>query len=271
MRISRHISEAFGIGLRYHKPSSAETTVSSFLLLNILDVGRAFGHTPLRTTPEEVCDWLLTEYALKRGGGFNYDPAIKTLFALFQGRIALEQAKAICATSGNPKGRAHNVDAIGCAGPYAEANRSTCYPIGYTAVAVGRALGKTVYIGMKAPMVRVANYSAFVVLPGFRKGHKPVGPQVDLACSIALAALARDDFSEADFEYLDAGNSYDGKRALTVHLGREHHVYGADDVDAILDVYVRGVALALETGVSVMEANLRGYRVIDPDQPSMFG
>jgi len=56
-----------------------------------------------------------------------------------------------------------------------------------------------------------------------------------------------------------------------VHLGREHHVYGADDVDAILDVYVRGVALALETGVSVMEANLRGYRVIDPDQPSMFG
>ena len=245
--------------------------MSSFLLLNVLDVGRAFGHTPLRTTPDEVCDWLLTEYALKRGGGFNYDPAIKTLFELFQGRLALEQAKAICATSGNPKGRAHNVEAIGCVGSYAEANRSTCYPIGYTAVAVGRALGKTVYIGIKAPMVRVADGSAFVVLPGFRKGHKPVGPQVDLACSIALAALARDDFSEADFEYLDAGNSCDGKRTLRVHVGREHHVYGADDVDAILDVYVRGVALALETGASVMEANLRGYRVIDPNQPSIFG
>ena len=244
--------------------------MSSFLLLNILDVGRAFGQMPLRTTPEEICNWLLTEYARKRGGGFNYDPAIKSLFDLFQGRVTLEEAKTVCATSGNPKGRAHNVDAVSCVGSYAEQNRSTCYPIGYIATPVGRTHGRTVYIGMKVPMVRVARGSAFVVLPGFRKSYRPVGAQIDLACSIALATLARDDFSEADFEYLDAGIGLDGKRFLTVCMGRDHHVYGIEDVDKILDVYVRGIALALDTGVLVRDANLDGYRVIDPDQYSMF-
>jgi hypothetical protein len=120
-------------------------------------------------------------------------------------------------------------------------------------------------------MVRVANDAASVVLPGFRKSCKPVGPQVDLACSIALAALARDDFAEADFEYLDAGNSVEGKRELHVHRGRDRQVYGLDDIDRILDVYVQGVALALESGAEVKDANLKGYRVIDPDQPSLFG
>ncbi|MGN8095428.1 hypothetical protein [Methylobacterium sp. 22177] len=245
--------------------------MSSFLLLNNLDVGRAFAFDPLNRKPEQIADWLLTEYVKKRGGSFNYDPAIKCLYEMFQGRLSLADAKMRCLTTGQPVGRPYNVQAIDCVGPYAVANPSTCYRIGYTAVPVGRAHGRTVYIGLKAPLLRVASGAASVVLPGFRKTSRPVGPQVDVACSIALATFARDDFSEADFEYLDAGEAAEGRRFLRVYSGRERQIYGVDDVDALLDVYVKGVALALESGVTVKDANLRGYRVIDPDQPSMFG
>lgn len=244
--------------------------MSSFLLLSNLDVGRAFGADPGAATPESIAKWLLEEYARKPGGGFNYNTAIEALRSLFGGKATTEQAIAYCETHGNPKGRKQNAQVVACIAPYALANLSRCYRKDFAAVPVGRVHGRTAYVGIKAPLVRVGSDGAFVVMPGFRKTYRPVAREIDVACSIALATLARDDLAEADFEYLDAGLSDKEGRILQAFHGRDRHIYSADDVDALLDVYVRGVALALESGISVREANLRGYRVIDPDQTAFF-
>ena len=94
--------------------------------------------------------------------------------------------------------------------PFALSNKSACYRIGNTAVAVGRIGGHSVYIGIKSPMVRVNDGKAYVVMPGFRRSFRPTEPEIDVACSIALANLARDDFADADFEYLYAGPGASG-------------------------------------------------------------
>ena len=244
--------------------------MSSLLFLNVLDFARAFGSDPEKATPEEIADWLLTEYARKAGGGFNYNPAIETLRDLFRGAADYEAAVRRCISTGNPKGRRQNSEAIKVVAPYATSNLSTCYPIGFTAVVVGRIKGKNVYIGIKAPFVRVVHDGAFVVMTGFRMSNRPGERQIDLACSVALANFARDDFASADFEYLYAGPGLSGHREFRAIRGRERKIFDRDNVDALLDVYVRAVALTMEAGVEVREPNLRGYRIIDPRQPTIL-
>jgi hypothetical protein len=173
-------------------------------------------------------------------------------------------------TAGNPAGRRPNSDAIKQIAPYALDNVSTCYRIGFTALAVGRIGDQTVYVGIKAPMVRVARREALVVMPGFRMSHRPVEAEIDVACSIVLANLARDDFADADFEYLYAGPGVSGQRDFRAIRGRDRTVYERDIVDGLLDVYVKGVALALQEGVNAPKPSLQGYRIIDPREPSFF-
>ena len=245
--------------------------MSSLFLLNVLDVSRAFGTEPRRTTAREIAEWLIEEYSKKRGGTFNYNPATNTLYDLFRGATSPEQAALHCMTTGNPKGRGQNVDAIKAVAPYAVDNISTCYRIGFSAVALGRAKGHTVYAAIKSPMVRVAHNESFVVLPGFRMSFRPTPGQIDLACSIALANLARDDFADADFEYLHAGPGVSKGREFRAIKGKDRSIYDIDQLDALLDVYVRGVALAIEMGAEVKSPNLRGYRIIDPREPGLFG
>lgn len=242
--------------------------MSSLFLLNFLDVARSFGLDPRSATPEQIADWLISSYAKKRGGGFNYNPSINSLFDLFRGASTSDAAILHCLISGNPKGRRQNTEAIKAVASFAEANVSTCYRIGFSAVAVGRIKESTVYVSIKAPMVRVVHDKAFVVLPGFRMSHRPVAAQIDLACSIALANLARDDFAGADFEYLYAGPDVAGKRGFEVIYGKDRTIFDRDEVDALLDVYVRGVQIAMEHGVDARKPNLRGYRVIDPREAS---
>ena len=239
-------------------------------LVNVLDVARSLGNSASRTTPEMVAHWLITEYLKKRGGGFNYNPAINMTFELFRGHISAEQAEMHCLTNGNPKGRRQNVDAIKQISSYATSNISTCYKIGFRAVAVGRIKGEQVYVGIKAPMVRVLHDEAYVVMPGFRLSHRPVESEIDVACSIALATFAREGYDEADFEYLYAGPGLSGQREFRSIKGRERKVFGRDEVDSMLDTYVKGVALALDAGVESRAPNLHGYSVIDPRQSSMF-
>jgi hypothetical protein len=206
----------------------------------------------------------------KRGGGFNYDPSIHTTYDLFRGILSFEDAVQYCLATGNPKGRRQNVDAVKQVAPYALDNISTCYRTGFAAVAVGRVQRETVYIGIKAPMVRVAHCEAFVVMPGFRMSHRPVESEIDVACSIALANFARDDFSEADFEYLYAGPGASGQREFRAIRGRDRKIYDRDVVDALLDIYVKGVDLANRLGVQLGEPNLKGYRIFDPREPLFF-
>lgn len=244
--------------------------MSGIHLVNVLDVARSLGIDPSRATPDMVAQWLIAEYLKKRRGGFNYNPAINMTFELFRGNVTAAQAELFCLTSGNPKGRRQNVEAIKQISHYALSNISTCYRIGFRAVAVGRIKGEQVYVGVKAPMVRVLHDEALVVMPGFRMSHRPVEPEIDVACSIALATFAREGFEEIDFEYLYAGPGISGNREFRSIKGRDRKVYSAEEVDALLDIYVKGVAIALDAGIDPRPANLRGYNIIDPRQSSMF-
>jgi hypothetical protein len=244
--------------------------VSGILLLNVFDVARSLGAKPLEATATSVANWLLTEYVPKRGGSFNYNPAINATFDLFRGASSAEQAALYCLRNGNPKGRRQNADAVQCIAKYALANVSRCYRIGFTAVAVGRAAGQTVYIGIKAPMVRVLNNHAFVVMPGYRMGYRPEEAEIDVACSIALANFARDDFRNADFEYLYAGPGLEGDRAFRSIKGRERKIYSRDAVDALLNTYVEGIALVVSTGMANSRPSLRGYSIVGDAQKRLM-
>ena len=224
----------------------------------------------MTATPDSVSDWLLTEYLSKRGGRFNYNPSINTLFDLFSGIATYDSAVRHCSTTGNPAGRHHNADAIRKVAPYTLENRSTCYRIGFSAIAVGRLPDCTVFIGIKTPMVIVVRPDVFVVMPGFRMSHRPVEGEIDVACSIALATFARDDFAKADFEYLYAGPGHTGEREFHVFRGRDRRIYDRDAVDHLLDIYVKGVSLAIKSGAAAERPDLHGYRIIDPSAPSLF-
>lgn len=241
--------------------------MATVLLMNFLDVARSLGADPLNASPEKVRDFLKAEFS-RKGGAFNYNTSINSLHDLFRGG-SLADAEAYCATHGAPAGYKPNVEAIRLAGAYAAANPSNCYRTAFSAVAVGRLSNdRTAWMAIKAPLVRVAAGQAYVVVPGFRMGHRPVDIEIDVAASFALAHFGRDDFSEADFEYLYAGPG-DGGRVLEVYHGRNRRVFDVDTVDAFLDVYARGLDLAISEGMSAPEPNFRGYRIVDPNQPGL--
>lgn len=146
---------------------------------------------------------------------------------------------------------------------------SRCYRIPFTAVAVGRAKDTTIYIAIKAPLVRVRGSDVFVVMPGFRMSHRPGEMEINLACSIALATFGRDDFAEADFEYLYAGPGASGAREFRAIKGRDRTIFDRDTIDGLLQIYVQGVALAADEGAVMREPVLAGYRIIDPSEPLM--
>lgn len=244
--------------------------MSSPLLLNVFDVARSLGIDPLRATPSSVADWLIAEYLQKRAGGFNYNPAINSTFDLFNGTCTAAQAELKCSTTGPAAGRQQNANAINAIAKYALDNISICYRIGYSAVAVGRVRGHTAYIGIKAPFVRLTIKGPMVVMPGYRMSHRPVETEIDVACSIALANLARDDYENADFEYLYAGPGLSGEREFRAIRGSERKVFDADALDGLLDVYVKGLAIAVNAGVELRAPSLHGYRIFDPREPGLF-
>lgn len=240
------------------------------LLMNFLDVARCLGSDPLNANPADVAAFLQREFR-SGGGSFNYNPSIQSLPNLFLGRQTVEQAVEYCSSHGAPAGYKANVDAIRLAGAYAASEHSNCYRIPFSAVPVGRLAGDTTaYMAIKAPLVRVRHGIPFVVVPGFRLGHRPQGVEIDVAASFALATFARDDFSEADYEYLDCSRGPSGARELKVYWGSERKIFDLDEVDHLLDIYVRGLSLAMSSGLEVRAPNFRGYHIIDPDQPRMI-
>jgi hypothetical protein len=239
-------------------------------LVNVLDASRSLGPRPLQATAGSVAEWLRANYVPVAAGGFNYDPSINTTYDLFRGSHTLESAVAHCLTTGNPKGREQNAAAIRKIAPFALANISTCYRIGNSAVAVGRVAGATIYIGIKTPMVRVRHDEAYVVMPGYRMSFRPSDAEIDTACSIALANFARDDYARADFEYLYAGPGEGGARQFRAYHGRHRQVYHRDTVDALMDVYVKGVAIVLNAGLGQSRPDMRGYKIIDPRAPTFL-
>jgi hypothetical protein len=238
--------------------------------MNFLDVARYCGQEPLSADPGEIAKLIVIEQSAG-GGLFNYNPAISTLPELFAGAMTADAAVEHCRTTGVPAGRRHNVCVAEMAAPYALENRSNVYRIPNTAVSIGRLRGgKTAYMAIKAPLIRVANGQPFVVVPNFRAGHRPVGGEIDTAASLALAAFARDGAEQADFEYIDCGRGVSGERELHVHWGCNRRRYSLDEVDNILERFVAGLQLAVDQGLKPAAPNFRGYRVEDPSQPRMF-
>jgi hypothetical protein len=119
-------------------------------------------------------------------------------------------------------------------------------------------------------MVRVSKDGVLVVMPGYRMSYRPVEAEIDVACSIALANFARDDFAQADFEYLYAGPGPTGGREFRAIRGRDRVVFDSEAVDGLLDIYVKGIALAVAEGADLRQPDLKGYRIIDPREPSFF-
>ncbi len=243
--------------------------MSSARALDILDISRSLGPEPMRATPEQVCDWIVEEYSKKSGGGFNYDPCMSVIFDAFRGGHDEESAILSCLTQGNPKGREQNASAIRTLMPYILQNKSICHRIGLIAVAIGRIKGRTVYAKIKAPLLRINNGKAYVVMPGLRMSHRPDEVAIDVACSIAHAVLAQGDMARAEFEYLYAGPGIGKSREFRVIHGTWRARFDEQAIDQMLNVYVEGVALAADVGVSITEPKLAGYRIIDPNQPGM--
>jgi len=240
------------------------------LLVNSFDTARSLGPNPDRATPGSVRDWFRDNYLPVRRGSFNYDPAAYATYDLFRGASKASEAINYCLTNGNPKGREQNANAIRCIAEYAESQVSTCYLTGFTAVEVGRTRGKTVYVGIKSPFVRVVHDEALVVQPFYRLGFRPSGAELDTVCSIALAHFARDDFADADIELVCAGPDGNGGRELQIVRGRDREVPPVDVLDRYLDTYVKAIGLLIDDGVEVTAPNFRGYRVYSPDQGTFF-
>ena len=252
--------------------------MTSIRSLDILDIARSLGPRPFSASPTSVAEWIASEYSKKGGGGFNYDMAISTVYDAFRGGHTEKSAVDYCLKNGNPKGREQNASAIAAVMPYALAHPSVCYKIGLTAAAIGRLHGRTIYAKIKAPLVRVEGQKAYLVMPGFRMSYRPQEIEIDFACSVALQILAQGDLSVAEFEYLYAGPGPDIQtvkgqkrpRVFTAISGKDRKQFTADQIDSLLDIFVKGVALASEQGADMRTPKLNGYRIIDPSQPRMI-
>jgi hypothetical protein len=241
-------------------------------LVNAQDVARSLGPDPKRITVQGVYDRLADEYLRRRGGGFNHDPSIRVIHDVFRGASTVAQGKAFCLQNGNPKGREQNAQIVSVVGPYAEANISRCHRIGYVAIAIGRYKSLTIFIGLKAPFVRVPEPSrAMLVIPGFRKVTRPVGWQIEFVCSVAANQLARDDYEGADVEYLSAGPAPIGTgRVFQAMHGSDMALLSSDGVDQYMQMYLEAVVKHLEKGNGAQPAKFAGYRIIDPTAGRLF-
>lgn len=242
----------------------------SLLAMDIIDIARSLQLSELDPTPKTVKEWLTAEYAGRPKGGFDYDPANRVVFDAYRGGHTAQSAVDYCLENGNPAGRRQNALAVKCVMPHILKHPSRCYRIGNSMVAIGRFSGKTTYARIKAPLLRVeSSTKAYVVMTGFRMSHRPQRLEVDFACSVARDVFAQGVYSEADFEYLNAGPSFSNpkRRFLRVAHGVERARYDRDEIDYYLDIFVKGLALMAKAGADVSAPSFRGYRLVDPDRP----
>ena len=224
-----------------------------------------------QATSRGVEDFLIREYLSRRGGGFNHDPAILVTGDLFRGRVNTEQAEQYCLSNGSPAGREQNAAIAKLVGPYAEQHISVVYKVGFLAIAVGRHKGRTIYLGLKTPYVRVEAGDPRLVVPGYRKTYLPTDEQVGFPISLAHNWIAKDDLAGIDTEYLYAGPGKNGEdrdfRAITAS---SRSLLTRDALDELLQVYVAGVVRVLDRGLGQSNAKLAGYKIVDPSQGSLI-
>ncbi len=246
--------------------------MSSLLLVNALDASRALGPRLADASAGSVEHFFMTEYLPKRGGAFNHDTSIFATGDLFRGKIKTSEAVRYCLTNGSRAGRQQNAEIVGLVGPHAELHRSMVHKVGFLAIAVGRHKGRTLFLGVKAPFVRVERQGdGYLVIPGYRKTYVPSDEQIGVPIALAHHQIAKDDLAGVDTEYLYAGPDLGGRdRTFRAITGSARSLLLPDQIDDLLAVYVAGIAKILDRGLGLGAARFAGYRIIDPTQGRMF-
>ena len=247
--------------------------MGTLFLVHYLEFARSFEGNPEGATPESIAAWLQRNWLTKRGGGnWNYDPAMEVLVLAFAGHITLEQAIEHCHRYWHPHARVENERVVRCFWRYAVGNKSRVYRRSYFAAPVGRWRGRNIFIGVKAPLVRVSNDEVLAVVPIFRKNFTPCEKETDLSLTIVREFSLREGYRDIDTEYLRA-RGVDGSldRRLIVDRGSHRRLYSSEQLDTFAQKYAKAVSLLADAGLGLEQPNFAGYRIWDPDQPPFPG
>ena len=247
--------------------------MGSLFLVSHLDFARSFEGNPEKATAQSIAEWLKRNWLSKRGGGvWNYGPAMDVLVLAFAGEITLDQAIAHCHRYWHPHARVENEKVVRCFWKYVQENRSRVHKRKYLAAPVGRWRERNIFIGLKAPLIRVAAGEALAVMPVFRKGFVPGDRETDLALTAIREFCFREGYRDLDIEFIRAqGMGGTTDRRLIVDLGSLRNLYSSEQFDQFATKYAQGVSLLADDGLGLQQPNFRGYRVWDPDQPPFPG
>jgi len=245
----------------------------SAFLVSLLDFARSFEGKPWGATPESIAAWLKLNWLLKRGGGsWNYDPAMSVLVLAFAGQITLDQAIEHCHKYWHPHARLENEKVVRSFWKHATENSSKVYKRPALAAPVGRWKDRNIYIAVKAPLIRVTPHEMMAVMPIFRKRYVPDDVETNISLTAVREFCFREGYPNLDVELIRA-KGLDGslERQLIVDRGSKRKLYSADEFDAMVTVYSKGVALLAGDGYGLQKPNFKGYRIWDPDEPSFPG
>lgn len=240
-------------------------------LVGVTDVARSFGENIHEATVESISRWLQREWLGKVGGGFNYNPALYAAVRLMKGEWTEEQAIAHVRSRGPSFGWASNEAVLVALLPYISAHSGPVYEVPHAAAIIGKTDGRSIHVGVKAPIVRVQDGLARVVYPAFRKTYLPTEQQAVLECSIVREITAQNDFYGAELEYVAARSTGRGlERFCVIKSSTELALLSKEVVDGLLSKYVAAVNLLWAQGIGLQRPRLGTYRVIDPDQADLF-
>jgi len=247
--------------------------VKNFAILDVMDISRALGENPKTATPFTVYQFLKNNYLKPSGGGFNYNSSIEALRLGLQGKFTLSDAVHHVTSVGAPFGHKFNKAVVNAIWPVVEQNVGRAYPLKYTAVALRRLNGKTIYMSIKAPVITVMPDGAVSIkLTNFRNTFFPNKEQKTFMMSAVKQVLARDDFENANIDLIEARSpNGDLERTLSRIHSSEVELYDIDRVEDLLTTYTQGIEMLFNNGYQTRDAELSRYRVIDPDAPDLFG
>lgn len=240
-------------------------------VINKFDFGRSLGPRPSEATPQSVAAFLVDEIALKAGGQFTYDAAGNAAVDGVRGRQTAQGAEDYCRKNAQPAGRMQNVYAIRASFPYFASFNCDADWLQPVAMHYATHRGCELFLGLKIPVFARKPRAPALLTPQFRRLFAPTLEQ--LAPAIALANRARElGAYDAGDPILVWAHPLDGtqERGLRVLTARDLPKCDDSQLDHYLNIFADGVRLALDRDLSWGEGSLKGFRIFDPDQPSML-
>lgn len=247
--------------------------MGSAFLVSHLDFARSFEGDPFSATPESIAKWLERNWLPKRGGGtWNYSPAMEVLVLGFAGEITLSQALEHCGKYWHPHGREENILVVRAFWRYVTENKSRVYKRNFLAAPVGRWRERNIFIGIKAPLIRVTDEDVLAIMPVFRKNFVPDDAETNLSLTAVREFCFREGYRDIDTELMTArGVGGARERQLLVDRGSKRSLYTTDQFDGFAAKYAGAVSILADAGKGLQTPNFRGYRVWNPDEPPLPG